>query len=134
MKQISEQLTALMAAICEAFYKTKPADVRECPIDGLRVHQSNDKGVSIDLYHFEGDGLPVCEGLDFDALCPADMQLIHQRAWCVSYDPDWEGYPVEVLCSDTTGTDDDFDLNLDWVPEEVQQTIYNWLKGQFTNP
>ena len=62
------------------------------------------------------------------------MQLIHQRAWCISYDPDWEGYFVEVLCSDTTGTDDDFDLNLDWVPEEVQQTIYNWLKGRFANP
>lgn len=131
MKQISIQLTNLMAAISAAFYRSKPADMTECNVGELRVHQNDSgKGISIDLYNFEGDGLPVCEGLDFDAVCPADMQMIHQRAWCITYDPDWTGYPVLVLCSDTTGQDDDFELNLDGVPEEVQRTITRWLQGR----
>ena len=131
MKQISIQLTNLMAAISAAFYRSKPADMTECNVGELRVHQNDSgKGISIDLYNFEGDGLPVCEGLDFDAVCPADMQMIHQRAWCISYDPDWEEHPVIIQCSDITGTDDSLDLTLDYVPEEVQQRIITWLKSQ----
>lgn len=84
----------------------------------------------IDLYNFFGDGKPVCDGLDFDAVCPADMQLIHQQAFCISYDPDWEEHPVLIQCSDTTGTDDSFDLTLDNVPEDVQLRITAWIESQ----
>lgn len=129
-QQTSNKLTDLMAFIQMAYYKGKLGNEIEGRVGGLRIHETGEAGVSIDLYHFEGDGLPVCDGLDFDAVCPADMQLIHQQAFCISYDPDWEEHPVLVQCSDTTGTDDSFDLTLDNVPEDVQQRITAWIESQ----
>lgn len=125
-----KHLTDLMATIQMAYYKGGHREDTFGHVGRLRVHETGEVGISIDLYHFEGDGLPVCEGLDFDAVCPTDMQLIHQRAWCISYDPDWEEHPVIIQCSDITGTDDSLDLTLDYVPEEVQQQIITWLKSQ----
>ena len=127
-KQESIQyLRDIMATIAAAYYKGRGGSV----LDALRVHETDEAGISIDLYNFEGDGQPVCEGLDFDALCPADMQMIHQRAHTVSYEPDWEEHPVLLLCSDTTGNDDSFDLTLDNVPQEVIETITNWITSKF---
>ena len=122
-----KHLTDLMATI-QMDYKGGHREDTFGHVGRLRVHETGKVGISIDLYHFEGDGLPVCEGLDF--VCPTDMQLIHQRAWCISYDPDWEEHQVIIQCSDITGTDDSLDLTLDYVPEEVQQRIITWLKSQ----
>lgn len=130
-RQTSKYLTDLMATIQMAYFKGgRNEEEEEGCVGRLRVHETGEAGVSIDLYHFEGDGQPVCDGLDFDAVCPADLQLIHQRAFCISYDPDWEEHPVVIQCSDTTGSDDSFDLTLDNVPEDVQQRITAWLESQ----
>lgn len=127
-KQESIQyLRDIMATIAAAYFKGRGGSV----LDALRVHETGEAGISIDLYNFEGDGQPVCEGLDFDALCPADMQMIHQRAHTISYEPDWEPHPVLLLCSDTTGNDDSFDLTLDNVPQEVIENITNWITSKF---
>lgn len=123
-------LTDLMGTIQMAYYKGKLGNEIEGYVGDLRVHETGEAGVSIDLYHFEGDGLPVCEGLDFDAVCPADMQLIHQQAYCISYDPDWEEHPVLIQCDDQTGSDDSFELTLDNVPEDTLKHITAWIESQ----
>lgn len=129
-KETKKYLTDLMGVIQMAYFKGVRTMKYEGNVGNLRVHEGEGAAISIDLYHFEGDGQPVCEGLDFDAVCPADLQLVHQKAWCINYDPDREEHPVVIMCSDMTGGDDYFDLTLDYVPEEVQQRIIAWLESQ----
>ena len=138
MNETSKQLIALMAAIHAAYQKGKFAPP-ECEEDcgfgrqgQLWVHEIDKKrGVSIDLYDLFDDGLPELEGMEFDSMCPADGNPIRQKAYCISYNPEWEEHPVLVLCNDASATefDDSFDLTLEYVPEEVQQRIYDWIKN-----
>ena len=111
MNETSKQLIALMAAIHAAYQKGEFAPP-ECEEDcgfgrqgQLWVHEIDKKrGVSIDLYDLFDDGLPELEGMEFDSMCPAD------------------GKPI-------TEFDDSFELTLEYVPEEVQQRIYDWIKS-----
>ena len=139
MNDTSKQLTALMAAIHAAYQKGEFAppefEDNDCGFGRqgmLWVHETdNGKSVSIDLYDLFDDGLPELEGVEFDSMCPADGKPIRQKAYCISYEPEWEEHPVLVLCNDASATefDDSFDLTLEYVPEDVQQRIYDWIKN-----
>lgn len=138
MTETSQQLTDLMARICTAYLQSVK-DIDKCDYEGfgrvgdLRVHAVDDRnGVSIDLYNFEGDGLPVCDGLTFDSVCPSDGLPIRQTAFCISYNPEWEEHPVLVLCDDATVEESDggFDLTLDYIPDDVQQRIKTWIESK----
>lgn len=139
MNETSKQLTALMAAIHTAYYRGEFAppesEDRDCGFGRqglLWVHETdNGKAVSIDLYDFFDDGLPKLDGMVFDSTCPADGKPIHQIAFCISYNPEWEEQPVLVQCNDAhiNEYDDSFDLTLPYVPEDVQQRIYDWIKN-----
>ena len=67
-KKTIQYLTDLMGVIQNAYYKRGmfmqlEYDSNSGVCGDLRVHESSEGGISIDLYHFEGDGKPVCDGL-----------------------------------------------------------------------
>jgi len=102
---------------------------------GVRVHEhinTDEPGISIDLYHFEGDGLPVCEGLTFKNEGMEELQ----RAYCISYNPGWKDEPLRVLCCDNEEVKDDYDVLPEDLPNTVLIAITQWLeiemvKGQW---
>ena len=51
-------LTDLMGTIQMAYYKGKLGNEIEGYVGDLRVHETGEAGVSIDLYNFEGGGTP----------------------------------------------------------------------------
>ena len=111
-------LTDIMETICAYYFKGYEL--------GVRVHESGDAGISIDLYHFEGDGKPVCDGLTFK---DEDMKEL-QRAYCVVYNPDWEDAPLRVLCKEIDGEDDDYDMPPEDLPDSVLFAIIHWLEKE----
>jgi hypothetical protein len=117
-----KHLTDLMATVQMAHFKGREV--------GVRVHESpqvSSAAISIDLYHFEGDGKPVCDGLTFQREC--DKYPI--RAYCIAYNPDldWEtGHLYILCCDDDGGVSDDLDLIPELVSEEVLTAITKWLE------
>ena len=118
MKQTIEHLNELMAAIQVSYYKGKET--------GLWVHEDKGASISIDLYNFEGDGKPVCNGLTFQREC--DEEPI--RAFCIAYNSDETTHLCIECCYDDGGLADGFDLLPEKVPEEVLAAIASWLESQ----
>lgn len=143
MNETSKKLTELMAAIHAAYYKGEFAppefEDRDCGFGRqgmLWVHapEEDKNNISIDLYDFFDDKLPELEGMEFDTIVPPDGTQIRQKAWCITYSPDWEEHPVLVLCEDASedasdDSGDDYELTLEYVPEDVQQRIHDWIKN-----
>lgn len=119
-QQTIQYLTDLMATIANAHYKGRMMDC------SLRVHDSGEAGISIDLYNFSGDGKPVCEGLTFNIDGKNEMQ----RAFCLVYNPDYEEEHLWIMCFNDKpcNYDDDYELLPEDLPEAVLKNIVTWLE------
>ena len=117
-QQAIQYLTDLMATIQAAYYKGRMMD---CP---LRVHDSGEAGISIDLYNC--DGKPVCEGLTFYTEGRKELQ----RAFCLVYNPDYEEDYLWIMCFNDKPCDydDDYELLPEDLPEAVLTNIAAWLE------
>jgi len=111
-------LTDIIQTICAYYYNGREL--------GVRVHETGEAGISIDLYNFDGDGQPVCDGLIFN-FEGSDTPM---QAYCVVYNPDWEASQVRILLQEAYPSDDDYDYDTD--PEELPDTVLNaiiqWLE------
>ena len=134
-QEIIKHLTDLMGVIQHAYFKGGIFKLLEYDSSSgvcgeLRVHEGDNPdgaAISIDLYNFEGDGKPVCDGLTFQREC--DKYPI--RAYCIAYNPDldWETRHLYILCCyDDGGVSDGLDLIPELVPEEVLTAITQWLE------
>lgn len=135
MNETVKRLTDLMAGIHKKYYDKKDPDEIWDYIGNLWVHEGDPKNpsVSIDLYHFEGDGLPVCDGLDFDGYHPKTRRLLTQRPFCICYCPTWE-QPLCLLCYEATGDSDDWEMNPADMPVGVLTRIADWIETEMSNP
>lgn len=132
MTETVKRLTDLMAGIHKKYYEeVKQPDGIWGDIGGLWIHDGNQgkPSVSIDLYHFEGDGLPVCDGLDFEGRHPETGEQIKQRAFCICYCPEWE-HPLCLLCYEADADSDDWEMNPDDVPDDVLTHIADWIENE----
>jgi hypothetical protein len=122
-------LTDLMATVQMAYFKGR--------MEGRspQVHERSDNSaaISVDLYHFGGDGEPVCEGLKPCTLVRQDGTTEDVVVFCVCYDPDNERYPLTFLVIDD-GEDKDEDDIYDVVPDELPfEAVCNvtaWLEAE----
>lgn len=117
-QQTINYLTELMAAIAAAHYKGRNTG-------SLRVHENGEAGISIDLYNFEGDGLPVCDGLKPCIINFDDGSTAIGNVFCMCYEPD-DLTPLAFLCSfDEVG---DVELDPEDLPETSIDNIVNWFE------
>lgn len=100
-------------------------------MDGCRprVHECAETGISIDLYHFEGDGLPVCDGLKPCTITYDDNSQDVGWLYCMCYDPCEEQTPL-IFLFESGSNIDDLELDPDDVPEEVLGNILTWLEAE----
>jgi len=122
-----QRLTALMVTAQMAHFKGREI--------GVRVHEhQQDSGISIDLYNFEGDGKPVCEGLKPCTITYDDGSTDIGHLFCMCYDPDEEETPLVFMFShDEYGDGGDIDIAPDCLPEEALQNITQWLEKCFAS-
>lgn len=140
-QQAIQYLTDLMATIQAAYFKRGLfAPLEGCAGSGicgdLWVHEGGDPdkaSISIDLYHFGGDGLPVCDGLKPCAITYDDGSHDIGHLFCMHYDPDDVTPLLFLLSHDEYGDGGDIDVEPDSVPLPVLQNITKWLESQF-NP
>lgn len=122
-QQAIQHLTDLMATICGYYYKGRTQD------SALRIHEGSCGGISIDLYNFEGDGKPVCEGLKPCTVTYDDGSTDTGHFFCMCYDPDDDITPLVFLFShDEYGDGGDIELDPDDVPLQVLHNITAWLE------
>lgn len=123
-KQSIQHLTDLMATICGYHYKRD--QWQDTP---LRIHESGEAGISIDLYHFEGDGKDVVPGLRNATVRHDDGS--EQRGWlfCMTYDPDEELTPLQFLFL-ADDTDQDIALPPEAIDWDLLDDITDWLEQQ----
>lgn len=144
MNKIIKQLTDLMAAIHTAYHKVllerneedDAGDGEECVLGDLWVHDGSDinkNAISVDLYHFEDDGLPVCDGLQPCTITFDDGSQATGWLFCMCYNPDDEKPLVFVFCRDLDGDGEDIDIEPKCVSTETLENIYQWLHKQFYN-
>ena len=81
-QQAIQYLTDLVATICGYYYKGRTQD------SALRIHEGSCGTISIDLYNFEGDGKPVCEGLKPCTVTYDDGSTDTGHLYCMCYDAD----------------------------------------------
>lgn len=131
-KQESIQyLTGLMDVIWNAYFKSGLFDPLEYDDNSkmtgdLRVHEGSRGGISIDLYHFEGDGKPVCDGLAFCA-ADADARQDPIMPFCICYNPDDGQRSLVLLCTFEDDTAD-FELTPENIPAKVLCNIAAWIE------
>ncbi len=120
-QQVINYLTDLMATIQNYYFKSR--------MEGhpLWVHErfDNSAAISIDLYHFEGDGKPVCDGLNPCTITCDDGSQMKGNLYCMSYDPDDVTPLTFVFDEETLG---DMDVDPEDVPEDVLKGITEWLE------
>ena len=129
-------LTDLMATIQMAYFKGRLGERNSDETGGdgavcgdLWVHETHDDraAVSIDLYHFGGDGEPVCEGLNPCTITFDDGSTDTGWLFCMCYDPDEEQTPL-VFEFSPSDESDDIDIDPEDVPEEVLKDVTAWLE------
>ena len=135
-QQTIQYLTDLMGVIANAYYKKgmfAPLEYDDhSGVRGdLRVHESGDAGISIDLYHFEGDGLPVCDGLKPCTITYDDGSKDIGHLFCMCYDADDVTPLVFLFSHDEYGDGGDIDLEPESIPADVLENIVGWLEGMF---
>lgn len=138
-QQAIQYLTDLMATIQASYFKRGLfTPLEECSGSGicgdLWVHEGSDpnkSSVSIDLYHFGGDGKDVCEGLHGCTVTFDDGTTDTGWLFCMHYDPDDVTPLVFLFMPDPDR--DDIDVEPDSVPLPVLQNITKWIESQF-NP
>ncbi len=121
-------MTNVMATIQVAYFKGR--------MEGhpLWVHESLDDGasISIDLYHFGGDGEPVCGGLKTCTITHEDGTTTSDEVFCMHYDPDDE-HPLTFIVDG--GPLENGDMNTyaatpEQLPEKVLSAISLWLNNE----
>ena len=136
-QEIIKHLTDVMGVVSNAYFKGK-LGVRNGDDTGgdgaccgeLWVHEGEDGHISIDLYHFEGDGKPVCDGLKPCTVTFDDGTTDTGWLFCMCYNPDEPVTPlVFVFSPDDEGCD--YDIDPDDVPEDALTNITAWLEGVF---
>ena len=137
-KKTIQYLTDLMATIQMAYYKRGmfmqlEYDSNSGVCGDLRVHESSEGGISIDLYHFEGDGKPVCDGLKPCTIIYDDGSHDTGHLFCMHYDPDDVTPLVFLLSHDEYGDGGDIDVEPESIPAPVLENIVKWLEGVFEN-
>ena len=140
-KQTIQYLTDLMGVIQNAYYKrgmfTPTPDAGPSGKYGdLWVHEDGDPNkasISIDLYHFEGDGKPVCDGLKPCTITYDDGSHDIGHLFCMHYDPDDVTPLVFLFSHDEYGDGGDIDVEPESVPADVLENIVKWLEGVFEN-
>ena len=125
-QQVIENLTELVTKVQEAYFSGKFR--RYSP----RVHRSfaGSKRISIDLYHFEGDGLPVCDGLNPCTLeLECGVTVVGDEIFCMVFDPEWEDSKLKFIVSPNEEACD-YDVDPEVLTQETLENITVWLKGQ----
>ena len=128
-----QYLTDLMGVIANAYYKKGMFTPLEYDSNSkvrgdLRVHENSESGISIDLYHFEGDGLPVCEGLKPCTItCDDGKTTWTGNVFCMCYNPDDDIQPL-VFMFEPYDNVPDIDIDADDMPEEVLKNVVAWLE------
>ena len=122
-QDVIKHLTELLTTIQAAYFKGKMEGHR------LWVHEScnNDAAISIDLYHFGGDGRPVCDGLNPCTITYDDGTTDTGNVYCMCYNPD-DVSPLCFLFEPDRG--DDVDIEPEALPEESLANIVRWLQEQ----
>ena len=116
-------LTDLMATVQMAYFKGRET--------GVRVHECPDQdsaAISVDLYHFEGDGQPVADGLVPCTVTFDDGSTMTGSVFCMTFDPDDEDQPL-VFQFDS-GVIHDMDADPDALPEQVLRDVAAWLEKE----
>ena len=124
-----QYLTATMAAIQAAYFKGR---MQGHP---LWVHERSDDStaISIDLYNFEGDGKPVCDGLNPCTITFDDGTNETGWLFCMAYEPD-DVTPLSFVFEPQSDMPC-IDIEPESVPEEALQNIVAWLEKLLTpNP
>ena len=138
-KETIKYLTDLMATVQMAYFKGR-LGVRNGDNTGgdgavcgeLWVHESpcvSSAAISIDLYDFGGDGLPVCDGLEPCTITCDDGSAMTGVVFCMCYNPDDELTP---LVFEFEGADDgtpDMDVAPEQMPEPALKNVTAWLEG-----
>ena len=132
-----KHLTDLMVTIQMAYYKGR-LGVRNGDDTGgdgavcgeLWVHETgnNEAAISIDLYNFGGDGLPVCEGLNPCTITFDDGTTDTGWLYNMFYIPD-DVTPLAFNFTPNNGPD--IDVKPDSLPEGVLRNITAWIEGVF---
>ena len=123
-QEIIKHLTDLMGVICNAHWKGREI--------GVRVHESpqvSSAEISIDLYHFEGDGKPVCDGLKPCTITCDDGSTMTGNVFCMTYDPDDEVTPLVFLFTPNDNIPD-IEVDPDDMPEESLKNVVAWLEAE----
>ena len=135
-KQTIQYLTDLMGVIQNAYYKrglfTPTPDAGPSGKRGdLWVHEGSEGGISIDLYHFEGDGKPVCDGLKPCTITYDDGSHDTGHLFCMHYDPDDVTPLVFLFSHDEYGDGGDIDVEPESIPAPVLENIVKWIEEIF---
>ena len=139
-QEIIKHLTDVMGVIQNAYYKRGLFTPLEYDSNSkvrgdLRVHEVDgaDTAICIDLYHFEGDGLPVCDGLKPCTITYDDGSQDKGHLYCMCYDPD-DVTPLTFLFShDEWGDGGDIDVEPESVPADVLENIVRWIESVFND-
>ncbi len=120
-QQTIQYLTDLMATIQAAYFKGR--------MEGhtLWVHERMDDSaaISIDLYHFGGDGKPVCDGLKPCTVTFDDGSQDTGWLYCMCYDSDDVTPLTFIFESDAVG---DITFDAEDIQEDVLRNIAAWLE------
>lgn len=111
-----KHLTDLMATVQMAHFKGRLPET-------IQVDETDEAGISIDLYNFDGDGKPVCDGLTFHRDCNKGLQ----QAFCIVYNPDEVDEQLWIKI-DPIDEGNYYDLRPEDLPEEVLTAITKWLE------
>ena len=117
-----KHLTDLMATVQMAHFKGREV--------GVRVHEGDNPygaAISIDLYNFEGDGKPVCDGLKPCTIICDDGSTVTGNVFCMCYDPDDEVTPLVFLFTPDDNIPD-IEIDPDDMPEESLKNVVAWLE------
>lgn len=140
-EQTIKYLSELMATVQMAYFKGRLGERNgdDTGSDGaicgeLWVHEGDDlhpAAISIDLYHFEGDGEDVCDGLH--GVTPyhgEDTESETGWVFNMGYDPDDE-YPL-YFCFHPDDDGEDYTILPTTLPEDLLQRIAAWLEKAMT--
>ena len=125
-QQVIENLTELLAKVQQAYFAGK---MEGHPL-WVHEHLDDTMGISIDLYHFCGDGEPVCDGLTSLSLTLEAGAKGKADVFCMVYDPQEEHRLVFLIEPDDDELPDTMDVLPTVLPEQALENVYVWLQGQ----
>ena len=120
-QEIVKHLTELMATVQMAHFKGRET--------GVRVHENpapDSLAISIDLYHFEGDGKPVCDGLNPCTITCDDGSTMTGNIFCMVYDPRLDAVTPLVFLFELP----DIEVDPEKMPEESLKNVLKWLEQE----